>query len=241
MAVSWEDEGIVVSVRRFGDYDAIASLMTGSQGRHVGLVKGGMGKKHRGILQPGNLVKASWRARLEEHLGTFTVEGVQSYAALALSNADQLAGLSAMCAMIEDTMPEREPHLEVYQRTLDLLTQLDAAYWPALYAKWELALLADMGYGLDLASCAATGSRDDLIYVSPKSGRAVSRGAGEPYVGKLLALPAFMAGGADDAPNSPEIAAALELTGHFFESRVFRPQKRELPASRTRFVVRLKG
>lgn len=237
MAISWEDEGIVTSVRRFGEHDAIVSLLTESQGRHVGLVKGGLGRKLRGVLQPGNLVKAGWRARLDEQLGTYTVEGVHSYSALALSNAEHLSGLSALCAMVEATLPEREPHAEVHARTLHLVSNLGNELWPVEYARWELALLADMGYGLDLASCAATGSIDDLIYVSPKSGRAVSRDAGEPYVSKLLALPDFLRR-SEITPTPLEIAQSFALTGHFFETRVFTPHNRQLPASRTRFVVR---
>ncbi len=237
MAVSWEDEGIVISVRRFGEHDAIVSLLTASQGRHVGLVKGGTGRKLRGVLQPGNLIRASWRARLDEHLGNYTVEAIQSYAARALSDADSLAGLSALCAMVEETLPEREPHIEVHDRTLDLLKTLGDDTWPREYARWELSLLTDMGYGLDLSNCAATGSNHDLIYVSPKSGRAVSRAAGEPYIDKLLALPSFLHQ-ADIDPTSREIGQSLALTGYFFDTRVFGPNNRKLPASRTRFVVR---
>ena len=241
MAVSWEDEGIVIAARRFGEHDAIVSLLTESRGRHVGLIKGGMGKKNRGLVQPGNVVKASWRARLNEHLGTYTFESVHSYAAAAMSDAEQLAGLSALCAMVEATLPEREPHAEVHQRTLHLLRHLGNDLWPACYAQWELALLADMGYGLDLVSCAATGRRDELVFVSPKSGRAVSRDSGQPYSEKLLALPAFLQHDAADAPTAGEIAQGLALTGYFFETRVFRPYGRQPPASRTRFVVRFKS
>jgi DNA repair protein RecO (recombination protein O) len=237
MAISWEDEGIVTAVRRFGEHDAIVSILTESKGRHVGLVKGGLGRKLRGILQPGNLVRAGWRARLDEQLGTYTVEGIHSYSALALSKAEHLSGLSALCAMVEATLPERVPHADVHERTLHLLRNLGDDFWPVEYARWELALLADMGYGLDLASCAATGTTDELIYVSPKSGRAVSRVAGEPYVGKLLALPAFLQRG-EISPTPREIGQGFALTGHFFETRVFAPHNRRLPASRTRFVVR---
>ena len=238
MAVSWEDEGIVMSVRRFGEHDAIVSLLTASQGRHVGLAKGGSGRKLRGVLQPGNLVRANWRARLDDHLGIYTVEAVQSYAARALSDATSLAGLSAVCAMVEETLPEREPHIEVHERTLGLLQLLGEENWASVYARWELALLTDMGYGLDLSNCAATGSVEDLIYVSPKSGRAVSRAAGEPYVGKLLALPPFLRQEHLD-PTKAEISQSLALTGYFFETRVFGPNNRKLPTSRTRFVARI--
>jgi DNA repair protein RecO (recombination protein O) len=240
MAVSWEEEGIVMAVRRFGEHDAIVSLLTEYQGRHVGLVKGGLGRKLRGVLQPGNLVKARWRARLDEQLGTYAVEGVHSYSAPALANAEQLSGLSALCAMVEATLPEREPHVEVHERTLHLVSNLGENQWAAEYARWELALLAHIGYGLDLTRCAATETTDELIYVSPKSGRAVSRGAGAPYVGKLLALPAFLKQD-ETVPTSKEIGESLALTGHFFDKWVFGPQDLSLPASRMRFVVRFKS
>ena len=142
--------------------------------------------------------------------------------------------------MVEATLPEREAHAEVHQRTLHLVSNLGSEHWAGEYARWELALLTDMGYGLDLSSCASTGSADDLIYVSPKSGRAVSREAGKPYLGRLLALPAFLQDD-ESTPSFREIAQSLALTGHFFETRVFSPQNRRLPASRTRFVVRFKS
>ncbi len=238
MAISWEDQGIILAVRRFGEHDAIITLLTENQGRHAGIVKGGSGKRARGLLQPGNLVKAWWRARLDEHLGTFTLEGLKSYAADAMSAADVLAGLSALCAMAEATLPEREPHAAVYRHTLHLLEHLSVPGWETHYVLWELALLRDMGYGLDLTVCAATGGTDDLAYVSPRTGRAVSRGAAQPYVPRLLALPAFLrdAGGEADGPD--EISQGLALTGHFFEAHVFRPHRQEIPASRQRFAAR---
>lgn len=245
MAISWEDQGIILAVRRFGEHDAIITLLTPTQGRHAGIVKGGSGKRGRSLLQPGNLVKAWWRARLDEHLGTFTVEGLRPFAADAMADANVLAGLSALCAMAETTLPEREPHAAVYRHTLHLLEHLSMPGWEAHYVLWELALLRDMGYGLDLTTCAATGTRDDLTYVSPRSGRAVSSEAAAPYVDRMLALPAFLreenAAASTDNISAAEIAQGLALTGHFFETHVFRPHSRQEPASRTRFVERFKA
>jgi len=238
MAVSWEDQGIILSVRRFGEYDAIITLFTENQGRHAGIVKGGSGKRGRSLLQAGNLVKAWWRARLDEQLGTFTLEGMKPFAAEAMPSPDMLAGLSALCAMAEATLPEREPHAAVYRHMLELLEHMAAPGWEAAYVLWELALLRDMGYGLDLTTCAATGVTEDLAFVSPRSGRAVSRAAAAPYLPRLLALPAFLhVNGA--APGGPEeIAQALALTEHFFNTHVFGPNRQKIPASRQRFAAR---
>jgi DNA repair protein RecO (recombination protein O) len=240
MAVSWEDEGIVLAVRRFGEYDAIVSLLTETQGRHIGLVKGGSGKSKTSTLQPGNLVKAWWRARLDDQLGNYTIEAVHNFGAAVLSEPLALAGLSALCAMAEATLPEREPHAATYRRALNLLEQMEASGWEAEYVRWELALLRDMGYGLDLASCAATGVTENLNFVSPRSGRAVSDAAAAPYRERLLALPAFLR---DDAAEitAADVSAGLTLTAHFFDVHVFQPHQREMPAARTRFAERLRG
>ncbi len=240
MAVNWEDQGIILAARTFGEHDAIITLLTESQGRHAGIVKGGSGKRGRSLLQPGNLVKAWWRARLDEQLGTYTLEGLRPFAAEAMTAADVLAGLSALCAMTEATLPEREPHAAVFRHTLHLLEHLGAPGWEAHYVLWELALLRDMGYGLDLSVCAATGTKEDLAYVSPRTGRAVSRAAGEPYVPRLLTLPAFLLSEAAEAKDPGEIAQGLALTAHFFETHVFRPHRQEIPASRQRFAARFR-
>jgi DNA repair protein RecO (recombination protein O) len=238
MAVNWEDQGVILAVRRFGEHDAIITLLTETQGRHAGIVKGGGGKRGRSLLQPGNLVKAWWRARLDEQLGTFTLEGLRSFAADAMSSAETLTGLSSLCAMVEATLPEREPHAAVYRHTLHLLEHLGVPGWESHYVLWELALLRDMGYGLDLTVCAATGGTEDLAYVSPRTGRAVCRAAGEPYVPRLLALPAFLRDESTEASGRGEIAQGLALTGHFFDAHVFRPHRQQMPASRMRFVDR---
>jgi DNA repair protein RecO (recombination protein O) len=239
MAVSWEDEGIVLAVRRFGEYDAIVSLLTAKQGRHVGLVKGGSGKSKSSTLQAGNLVKAWWRARLDDQLGNYTIEAVHNFGAAVLSEPHALAGLSALCAMAEATLPEREPHMAVYRRALNLLEQMGMEGWEAEYVRWELTLLRDMGYGLDLTSCAATGVTETLNFVSPRSGRAVSEAAAEPYRDRLLALPAFLRDETADISPS-DVAAGLMLTAHFFDMHVFQPHQREIPAARTRFAERLR-
>jgi len=243
MAISWEDQGIILAVRRFGEHDAIVTLLTESQGRHAGIVKGGGGKKGRSVLQPGNLVKAWWRARLDEHLGTFTVEGLRPFAATAMESADVLAGLSALCAMAEATLPEREPHAAVYRHTLHLLEHLGSSGWEAHYVLWEVALLRDMGYGLDLTVCAATGVTEDLAYVSPRTGRAVSRAAGEPYVPRLLALPGFLReqNASTENVGANDIAAGLVLTAHFFDAHVFGPHRQQIPPARGRFAERFKA
>ncbi len=238
MAVSWEDQGIVLAVRPFGEHDAIMTLLTETQGRYAGIVKGGAGKRSRSALQPGNLVKAWWRARLDDQLGTFTVEALRPFAAEAMSSPDALAGLAALCAMAEATLPEREPHAAVFRHALHLLEHIGAQGWAAEYVLWEIALLRDMGYGLDLSTCAATGSTEDLGYVSPRSGRAVSRAAAAPYVPRLLVLPAFVRD-AEAKPEGPaEIAQGLALTEHFFDTHVFRPHRQQIPASRQRFAAR---
>lgn len=239
MAISWEDHGIVLAVRRLGEHDAIVSLLTEGQGRHAGVVKGGSGKRGRALLQPGNVVKAAWRGRLDTHIGTYALEPVHNFAAAALASPSVLAGLSALCAMIEMTLPEREPHGAVYRHTLGLLEHLGVAGWEAEYVLWEMALLRDMGYGLDLRSCAATGVTEDLVYVSPRSGRAVSRDAGAPYVDKLFALPPFLHAAHADY-GVADIVQGLALTGYFFEAHVFGPHRQKMPASRTRFAERFK-
>ncbi len=240
MAVSWEDEGIVLSVRRFGEHDAIVSLLTPTQGRHMGLVKGGSGKTKRSALQSGNVVKAWWRARLEDQLGNYTIEIIHNFAAEAMSDPLSLAGLSSLCAMAETTLPEREAHSEVHRLAMSLLANLGEPGWAPAYVQWEMCLLRDMGYGLDLESCASTGVSDNLTFVSPRSGRAVSEDAAGPYRDRLLTLPAFLKG-EGVTPTTEDIVAGLKLTEHFFDVNVFAPHRREMPAARARFLAMLSG
>jgi DNA repair protein RecO (recombination protein O) len=236
--MEWTDQAIVLSARRHGESSAIVNLLTPTHGRHAGLVRGGSGKRHRGILQPGNRVAASWRARLPEHLGTLTCELIHSHAAAVLDDSSRLAALSAACAVTQAALPERESHGAIYEGLLALLAAIEADVWSTVYVHWELGLLAELGFGLDLSECAATGSNDQLAYVSPKSGRAVSLAAGEPYRDKLLRLPAFLLS-ADASWQNPDVADGMELTGFFLERHVLAQSTgRGLPAARQRLLRR---
>ncbi|MBO43112.1 MAG: DNA repair protein RecO [Rhodospirillaceae bacterium] len=232
--MEWEDEGYVLAVRRHGESSAIVSLLTAEHGRHAGLVRGGQSRKNRGLLQPGNRVSVTWRARLEEHLGSFTLE-LQSSAVAAILNAPgRLAALSSAVTLIEQTLPERELSRGMFDMFNTLMDALDGDHWAATYVVWELNLMMEIGFGLDLSECAATGTTEDLIYVSPKSGRAVCRAAGEAYKDKLLVLPAFLLG-AEEA-SSLDIANGLALSGFFLERHVFGPRQRNLPDTRRRLA-----
>ena len=238
--MDWTDDGIVLSARKHGETSVIATLLTRAHGRHLGLVRGGAGKKARGIYQPGNRVTARWRARLAEHLGTFSCEMTSAFAATVLKDRLRLAALSAACAVAEASLPERQPHAAVFDALVALPGVLEGGdrQWPSAYVKWELGLLGEIGFGLDLSACAATGRNDQLAYVSPKSGRAVSLAAGEPYKDALLPLPGFLfRRGAWGEPD--EVAQGLKLTGYFRERNVFNPADRSLPPARNRLAERL--
>ena len=235
--MDWVDDAIVLGARKHGETSAIVQLLTREHGRHAGLVRGGAGSRARGVYQPGNRVSARWRARLPEHLGTFTCELAHSHAAGLLDDALRLAGLTSACAVTEAALAERHPYPRLYDAFLALLAALaDEPAWAAVYVRWELGLLDEMGYGLDLSRCAATGGTEDLVYVSPKSGRAVSRAGGEGYRDRLLPLPAFLAG--NGAAPASEVAAGLRLTGYFLDRHVFAPHERASPPARGRFVER---
>ena len=242
--MEWSDDAIVLTARRHGESAAVVSLLTRERGRHAGLVRGGFGQRARGLYEPGNRVRAVWRARLAEHLGHYACELLDSHAAALLDEPPRLAALAAAAAVAEAALPEREPHGRVYDRLRDLLAALCApgpdAAWQAAYVRWEIDLLADLGFGLDLAGPAATGGTDALAFVSPKTGRAVSLAAGEPYRDRLLALPAFLL---DDraAADPAQIQAGLRLAGFFLDRHVFAhhaPPARA-PAARARLVARL--
>ena len=240
-AMEWSDTGIVLSARRHGENAAVVSLLTEHHGRHAGLVHGARGRRARGLYQPGNALTARWQARLAEHLGRYTCELVRARASLVLDDPPRLAALAAVCALVEATLPERLPYPQVYGATGRLLDSLEASgRWAEAVVRWELALLAELGFGLDLSACAATGTVDDLAYVSPRSGRAVSQEAAEPYADKLFPLPPFLLrSGSDAAPTAADIVAGLRLTGWFFEKHVFTGQGGRMPAARERFIDRL--
>lgn len=238
--MEWSDRGIVLSARRHGESAAIVSLLTRDHGRHAGLVRGGAGHRARGIYQPGNLLAVRWRARLAEHLGSFGCELERAWAADFLEDPRRLAGLSASCALVDVALAEREPHPRLFELLSALLAAPAAQDWFAAHVRWEVALLADLGFGLDLESCAATGTTEGLAYVSPRSGRAVSSAAARPYREKLLVLPDFLTGESDAAPGFADILTGLRLTGYFLERFVLAPLERRLPPARTRYIEGLK-
>lgn len=233
--MQWSDEGIILSVKPHGETAAVAEVFTRSHGRHLGLVHGGRSRKLRPVLQMGNHVDATWKARLAEQLGHISIELRKGYAAQAMDDPLALAGLSSLCALSR-LLPERDPHPSLFEVALFVLGYLDEPdVWPALMVRWELVLLEELGFGLDLTSCAATGSNDQLIYVSPKSGRAVSASAGEEYKDRLLRLPGFLTKGRQGAATLDDVVAGLELTAHFLETRVLIPRNEPMPAARIRF------
>ncbi|MCP5081730.1 MAG: DNA repair protein RecO [Alphaproteobacteria bacterium] len=237
--MDWSEEGVVLGVRRQGESNAVLELFTRGHGRHLGLVRGGRGRRLRPVLQTGNLVEVTWRARLAEHLGSYTVEALELQAARLMDDPFKLAGLMSM-ADLTRLLPEREPHERLYDAFQIVLSQIqDDAVWPALLVRWELGLLEELGFGLDLTKCAASGSKDNLIYVSPKSGKAVSAEAGEPYQAKLLPLPAFIVAGAGGAPEVSDIAGGFRLTDHFLQRDVLSPRGISMPQSRARVIKSL--
>jgi DNA repair protein RecO (recombination protein O) len=237
--MQWTDEGIVLGSRRHGESSAIVELMTCEHGRHLGLVRGGAGSRMRPALQPGNMVRAVWRARLDEHLGNYAVEVLRVHAASSMGAAHVVYGvihLAALCRLL----PERDPHRQVYDALVMALDRLDEANAAAVFfARFELQVLTELGFGLDLAACAATGTTNDLDYVSPKSGRAVSRAAGAPWRERLLRLPAFFAG--EGAPSVEDIADGFALTGFFLTRHVLEPRGLAFADARERFIAATLG
>jgi DNA repair protein RecO (recombination protein O) len=239
--MNWSDEGVVLSARRHGETSRIVELLTKEHGRHLGLVRGGASRRFGATLQPGNTLRAQWRGRLSEHLGTYTLEPIKTRAASIMSDASALAGLNAVCALASLCLPEREPHGALYEGLTILLDLMDdPEIWPVIYARWELGVLNELGFGLDLSHCAATGSVENLSYVSPKSGRAVSEEAAPPYRKQLFLLPTFLKG-QEKTLNAPitDVLEALRMTGFFLERRILRPHDSELPGARHRLIDRL--
>lgn len=236
--MDWRDQGILLSSRRHGESAVIIEVFTPERGRHAGVVRGGASRRMAPVLQPGAQLDVEWRARLEDHIGTFRVEPLKSRA-WTIGDRLALAGLNAVCALLLFVLPEREAHAELYRKTLILLDILDQPeIWTLAYLNWELALLEEMGFGLDLRRCAVLGEKaNDLSYISPKTGRAVSRaGAGE-WADRLLPLPPCLMGHGP-APDA-EILQGFEVTGHFLRNHLA-PQmgNRPLPEARARYVAR---
>jgi DNA repair protein RecO (recombination protein O) len=234
--MQWTDDGIVLGVKRHGEANAIAELMTRDHGRHLGLVRGGFGSKLKPVLQAGNSVSALWRARLDEHLGNYTIEPTQMRTATVFAAPHAVFGVTHVAALTR-LLPERDPHPALYDDLLAMLGQLDeAAHFAAMVARFELRLLAELGFGLDLESCVSTGVTHDLVYVSPKSGRAVSRIAGEPWREKLLRLPIFLR---DDTetPADADLADGFALTGYFLNRYVLEPRGLAFSDARPHFIA----
>lgn len=225
--MEWQDEGVLIALRKHGESSAIIEVFTAQNGRHAGVVRGGASRKVAPILQPGAQLALSWRARLDDHLGNFTAEPLRSRAGL-MDDRLALAGLNSICALLHLALPEREPHPGLYARTQSLLAALEVdSGWPAVYLRWEMALLEDLGFGLDLGRCAVTGARDDLAFVSPRTGRAVSRKGAGDWAGRLLPLPPGLLG--QGPLPAGELGQGLAITGHFLG--------RELPGLRGRLAL----
>lgn len=241
--MEWTEEGIVLAARRHGEGAAIVSVIARGQGRYAGLAKGGGSRRQAGRYEPGNRVIATWRARLAEHLGHFTCEPVASPSAHLFDKPLRLAALTAATAVAESALPEREPHPSVHDgltRLIDSLLADPDPVWQARYVRWEIALLAELGFGLDLSRCAISGAREGLAYVSPRTGRAATAEAGAPWKDQLFALPAFLAA-QGEAPSESTAAtrSGLALTGHFLERHVFLHRPAGEPAARGRLIARL--
>jgi len=239
--IEWHDEGIVLSARRHGEADAVVTALTFEHGRHAGLVKGGASRRQRPILEPGNRLALTWRARLADHLGSLAVDPIDLFASRLLDRPLSLAALGSAMALVEAGLAEREPHGQLYAALLRLVRHLerdeeegDGPVWLETYVRFELLLLQALGFGLDLERCAVTGRSDDLVYVSPRTGRAVSREGAGAYAPRLLPLPPFLKG--EGSADADQIAAALRLAGHFLDRHLLAPQERTLPPARDRLL-----
>lgn len=234
---NWQDQGIVLSARPHAENGAIVSLLTENHGRHAGYVRGAQSSKMRAILQPGTLVCAQWQSRVSDGLGAFSLEQERQIAAGLMDDGLRLGALLSACALCDASVPEREGHSGLFYGLLALLETLENDSWSAAYIVWEVALLRELGFRLDLSRCAGGGPDGDLHYISPKTGRAVSIQAGEPYKDKLLRLPDFLKPGGRNA-DAGEVMAGLEMTGFFFEHWVFTHHTRGVPEDRLRFAQR---
>ena len=233
--MQWTDNAIILSSRRHGENSAVLRVLTHEHGVYAGVLRSANSKAQRGVAQSGNIVSATWNARIAEQLGTFKTELLIPNAALFMQDGFKLAALLSACTIIESALPERHPYPNLYRQMLLFLEALEhSENWQRAYVQLELAVLAESGFGLDLSRCAATERTDELIYVSPKSGRAVCADAGEPYKDRLLALPQFLRGARDTAPK--EILAGMRLTGYFLDSWLLSPHNRKLPAARGRLM-----
>ena len=232
--MEWRDEGVILVVRRHGETSAIAEILTADHGRCLGLVRGGRSRIQRPVLQPGNMVQVTWRARLEEQLGTYALDAMALKAGAIMDDPFRLAGLLAIVGLAQ-LLPEREPHRRMYDALQVVLHQIEQDdIWPALMVRWELGLLEELGFGLDLARCAATGAGEELEFVSPKTGRAVSRAAGWAYRDRLLPLPAFLIKAS--AATQSDVLNGFRLTGFFLHRHIFEPRGLIIPDARDTMI-----
>lgn len=237
--MEWTDEGIVLGVRRHGESSAIVELLTRSHGRHLGLVRGGAGTRMRPLLQPGNSVTAVWRARLDEHLGYYAIEGTRLRAATMFASPHAVYGVTHLASLVR-LLPERDPHEDIYDMVEAILDDFDDVEGAGVHlVRFELAMLSELGFGLDLSACAATGAVSDLIYVSPKSGAAVSRAAGEPWRDRLLPLPSFLRESEDgrNGWSGADILDGFRLTGLFLLRNVLEPRGQGHSDAREGFIA----
>jgi DNA repair protein RecO (recombination protein O) len=234
--MEWRDEGALLSVRRHGETAAIIEVFTALHGRHAGVVRGGTSRKIAPILQPGAQLDLTWRARLDEHIGAFTVEPLRSRAADLMSDRLSLAGLHAVTALLTFALPEREAHPRLYAGTMALLDMIGTTeVWPLAYLRWEMALLEEMGFALDLSACAATGVTQDLAFVSPRTGRAVSRAGAGDWADRLLPLSPAMTG--TGSYVVVDVIAGLGTTGFFLADKLAPALgNRALPEARQRLL-----
>ena len=236
--MEWTDDGIILGVRRHGESSAIVELLTRAHGRHLGLVRGGSSKRMRPMLQPGNSVRAVWRARLDEHLGYYQIEGTRLRAASLLASSHAVYGVTHLASLAR-LLPERDPHEDIFEMLKRTLDDFDDAGEAAMHlVRFELAMLAELGFGLDLENCAATGETSDLAYVSPKSGGAISRAAGEPWRERLLRLPAFLREGevGQNGWSDQDLQDGFRLTGLFLLRHVLEPRGQGHSDARQGFI-----
>lgn len=233
--MDWRDQALMLTSRPYGENSVIIEVFTPSRGRHAGVVRGGASRKLTPVLQPGNLLDLVWQARLQDHLGQFTPELIESRSAL-WDDRLTLAGLNAVCGLLHFALPERDPHADLYHASLGLLGAMDGTPdWPRLYLGWEMLLLDVLGYGLDLSHCTVSGATEGLAYVSPKTGRAIARAAAGPWADRLLALPPCLLG--PPPQDVDELVLALSTTGHFLTARLAHDlAPRPFPTARARLI-----
>ena len=232
----WSDQGIILSARHHGDNGAVVHILTANRGVQTGYVRGARGSKMRGTMEIGNHVDVRWQARNDESLGTFLLELHHNPSVVIMGDPLRLGALQSACALCRHALPERENAAAVYEGLHALFQALPSDIWGEAYVFWEIALLRELGFPLELSTCAGGGDSNDLSYVSPKTGRAVSQEKGAAYADKLLVLPAFLGGILE---NESDVIAGLDLTGYFLEHWVFNHHTRGVPPARLQFYERV--